>query len=83
MVELFQALKDYMWIMPLAIVQISLMGIALWQWVKNHNNLGSKKIIWLFMIIFLNFFGPMTFFAYLQKLNISNPENKDLYNWGA
>ncbi len=70
MEDIMQELMDLLWIIvPLLMVQLTLTGIALWQWNKKKENLGQNKLIWIFIILFLNFFGSVIFLIYSQGIN--------------
>lgn len=81
-------LKDFgelIWIiLPLAALQIILMGISLWEWNRKKTILGQNKIIWLLIIVFINFFGPISFLIYSQQISpISMTKNTEIDEWEA
>jgi hypothetical protein len=85
MVDSMQELIDLVWIIvPLLMVQITLTGTALWQWNKKKENLGQNKLIWILIILFLNFFGSVIFLIYSQGINAydtSTPSNGETDDW--
>ena len=80
-----QELMDVVWIIvPLIMVQITLTGIALWQWNKKKENLGQNKLIWILIILFTNFFGSVIFLIYSQGINaydIISTSNGETDDW--
>ena len=78
MVSMLEELGNLVWIiLPLAAIQIALMGVALWQWYKKKNYLGQNKLIWLLLIIFISSFGPIIFLLYSQRISESSDANKN------
>ncbi|MFX0085659.1 MAG: PLDc N-terminal domain-containing protein [Candidatus Hodarchaeota archaeon] len=78
MSSMLQDLENLIWIiLPLIVIQISLMGTALWQWYKKKNFLGQYKIIWILIILLMSFFGPIIFLIYSQGLETNRTINED------
>lgn len=72
MVNILQDLGELVWILlPLMATQIGLIIVGLWEWNRKKEILGQNKIIWLLIIIFINFFGPIIFLIYSQKISAS------------
>ena len=86
MADAIHILMDLLWIIaPLLMVQITLTGIALWQWNKKKENLGQNKLIWIIIILFINLFGAVIFLIYSQDIDASNTtvSNEETDNWGV
>lgn len=85
MFDFIPKLGALVWIiLPLMFFQIMLLTIGLWEWNKKKERLGHHKLIWLFFILFINFFGPLIFLAYSQKLNpLGYANNAEIDNWGG
>lgn len=72
MVNILQDFGELVWILlPLMATQIVLIVIGLWEWNRKKEFLGQNKIIWLLIIIFINFIGPIIFLIYSQKTSVS------------
>ncbi len=79
MSSMLQDLGKLIWIiLPLMVIQISLMGIGLWQWYKKKDFLGQHKILWILIILLMNFFGPIIFLIYSQRLEAYRTINEDV-----
>ena len=64
-------LGDLIWlILPLLILQLALMGIGLWEWNKKKENLGTKKVLWLLIILIFSIAGPIFFLLYSQRFDL-------------
>ena len=71
METLLQTLQEFLWILvPLLIIQITLMIIGLWDWSKKREFLGKNKLIWLLVIIFFNTIGPITYLYYTRRIQV-------------
>lgn len=85
MVDITQKLMDLVWIIvPLLMVHLTLTGIALWQWNKKKEILGQNKLIWILIILFINFFGSIIFLIYSQGINaydITTTSNGETDDW--
>lgn len=57
-----------MWslLIPVIIIQLLLMIIALVDWFKNENTNGPRWV-WLLIIVFINFIGPILYFIVGRK----------------
>ncbi|MHA1946529.1 MAG: PLDc N-terminal domain-containing protein [Candidatus Hodarchaeales archaeon] len=79
--ELIELLQELLWIIiPLALIQISLTIIALWDWYKKREYLGQNKLVWLLVILFFNFFGSVIYlwYSYTKIMKIDESEDE----WG-
>ncbi|MHA2305336.1 MAG: PLDc N-terminal domain-containing protein [Candidatus Hodarchaeales archaeon] len=82
MVDIIRELMDLLWILvPLLIFQITLTGIALWQWSKKKENLGQNKLIWILIILLVNLFGPIIFLMYSQRIDDTVPSDDGTDDW--
>ena len=50
-------------ILPLILIELGLMGFALWDLVRRKRVKGGNKIIWGIVIVVINFIGPILYFA--------------------
>ena len=79
--ELIELLQELLWIIiPLALIQISLTIIALWDWYKKREYLEQNKLVWLLVILFINFFGSVIYlwYSYTKIMKIDDSEDE----WG-
>lgn len=53
-------------IAPLLIVQLILLVLALVDWMKQENTRGPR-LLWLFIILFVNILGPILYFLFGKK----------------
>lgn len=53
-------------IAPFLVIQLILMIVALVDWVKINETRGPK-IMWIFIIIFINIIGPVLYFIIGRK----------------
>jgi hypothetical protein len=85
MFDFIPELGELVWIiLPLLFLQIFLLAIGLWEWNKKKENIGQNKVIWLLLILLINFFGPIIFLVYSQKLNPLGYANKaEIDDWGG
>ncbi len=51
-------------LIPLLIVQLTLMIIALLDAVKRENFKVGNKVIWILVIVLINIFGPIIYFIF-------------------
>ena len=64
-------LGDLIWIiLPFLILQLSLMVIGLWEWNKKKEYLGTKKVLWLIIILVFSMAGPIFFLLYSQRFDL-------------
>lgn len=60
--EVFDEIKDILpWLIPLFIIQLSLMIIALVDLVRRQKVRGDSKVVWALIIIFINLIGPIVY----------------------
>ncbi len=60
--DVFDEIKDMLlWLIPLLIIQLSLMVIALVDLVRRDKVRGDSKVVWALVIIFINFIGPIVY----------------------
>lgn len=53
-------------IAPILIVQLILLVLALVDWMKQENTRGPR-LLWLFIILFVNILGPFLYFLFGKK----------------
>lgn len=53
-------------IAPILIVQLILLVLALVDWMKQENTRGPR-LLWLFIILFVNILGPILYFLFAKK----------------
>ena len=62
MEEVFDELKDMLpWLIPLFILQVSLMIFALVDLIRREKVRGDSKVVWALIIIFINLIGPIVY----------------------
>lgn len=62
---------DLIWIIvPLLIIQLSLILIGIWEWNKKKEFLQNKKLLWLIIILIFSFAGPVFFLLYAQRFDV-------------
>ena len=60
--EVFDEIKDMLpWLIPLVIIQLSLMIIALVDLIRRQKVRGDSKVVWALIIIFINLRGPIVY----------------------
>ena len=60
--DVFEEIKDMLpWLIPLIIIQLTLMIIALVDLVRRQKVRGDSKVIWALIIIFINLVGPIVY----------------------
>lgn len=50
-------------ILPLIVLQLTLMIVALVHILRHDNYKTGNRILWIFIVIFLNLLGPILYFA--------------------
>ena len=48
-------------IIPLAAIQLGLLGFALYDLVKRNRVKGGSKLVWGLVIVFVSIFGPILY----------------------
>lgn len=62
-----EILKEMFWqLLPLIIVQIGLMIYALVDLIKRDRVRFNNKLIWLLIIVFINFIGPIIYLIFKE-----------------
>ena len=80
--QIIEFLKDWIWVLlPIFIVQISLTLIALWDWSKKREMLGQNKLVWLLLIVFFNFFGPIIYLWFSHTKIDTTPTDDSEDEW--
>ncbi|UCE12559.1 MAG: transcriptional regulator [Candidatus Heimdallarchaeota archaeon] len=70
MLDFLNDFGELIWIiLPLAALQLLLLAVSLWEWNRKKVTLGQNKLIWLLIIVFINFIGPIAFLIYTQRIN--------------
>lgn len=60
--------SDWQWIAPLLMVQVALQVAALRDLYKvSPYEVNGKKIVWLFVILFINTIGAILYFMFGKK----------------
>lgn len=50
-------------LIPLVLIQITLLGLALWDLLKSERRVkGGNKLVWAIVIVFVNLIGPLVYF---------------------
>jgi len=82
LLELLEFIQAFFWILiPIVLVQISLTVIALWDWYKKRDYLEQNKLVWLLIILFFNFFGPVIYLWYSHNKMVKIEDSED--DWGT
>ncbi len=82
MADVWTEIQELLWlIIPLAILQFTIMLIALRNWYKKRGLLGQNKLLWLLIILFVNLFGPIIWLYYSYNTLIESSEGID--EWEA
>ena len=55
--------EDILLIIPLAVIQLSLLGFALYDLVKRDRVRGGNKLVWGLLIVFVGIIGPILYLA--------------------
>ncbi|MHA1973947.1 MAG: PLDc N-terminal domain-containing protein [Candidatus Hodarchaeales archaeon] len=78
-------IENMLWIIiPLLIVQFTLILIAFIDWNKNKEYLGQNKLVWLAIICLVNTIGPIIYLIYSnRKLKGEIQEFEELDEWRA
>jgi hypothetical protein len=79
--NLLEILQDFFWIIiPLVVLEVSLLLIALLDWRRKREYLEQNKFIWLLVILFFNFFGPVIYLWYSHTKIMIVDDSED--EWG-
>ena len=81
LLELLEFFQEFFWIIiPIVLLQSSLLLIALWDWSKKREYLEQNKLIWLLVILFFNFFGPVIYLWFSHNKIMIVDDSED--DWG-
>ena len=58
-----QIIEFLPFLIPLAIAQYALMGYAIYHILTHKNYRVGNRVLWLVISIFINFIGPILYFA--------------------
>jgi membrane-anchored protein YejM (alkaline phosphatase superfamily) len=76
--DIIELLQELLWIIiPLVLIEITLMIFALMDWYKKREYLEQNKLIWLLVILFLNFFGPIIYLWYSHNKIMKIDDSED------
>ncbi|MHA2277120.1 MAG: PLD nuclease N-terminal domain-containing protein [Candidatus Kariarchaeaceae archaeon] len=76
--DIIELLQELLWlIIPLVLIEIALMIIALMDWYKKREYLEQNKLIWLLVILFFNFFGPIIYLWYSHNKIMKIDDSED------
>jgi hypothetical protein len=50
-------------LVPLVLVELGLLGFALYDLVKRKHVRGGNKLLWVIIIVVFEFFGPILYFV--------------------
>lgn len=59
--EIFELLP---FLIPLIVIELGLLIFALVDLVKREHVRGGNKIVWVLVIVFINFFGPIIYLIF-------------------
>ena len=60
--EVWEEIKDILpWLIPLVIIELTLMVVALVDLAKRKQVRGDSKVVWALLIIFVNIIGPIVY----------------------
>ena len=79
MANILTELQSLLWlILPLLVVQLLLLFIGIRDWRKKRDVLGTNRLIWLLIIIFINIIGPLVYLYYSHNsLYVSTHEEDE------
>lgn len=63
---MFEGAVNWSLLLPIIFIQLILMIVALVDWSKQENTNGPRWL-WLIIIIFVNFIGPIAYFIFGRK----------------
>ena len=76
--DIIKLLQELLWIIvPLILIELTLMVIALRDWYKKREYLDQNKLIWLLIILFFNFFGPIIYLWYSHNKIMKIDDTED------
>lgn len=60
-----QNLKEYLpFLIPVIIIQVTLAIVALIHVLKHPNYRFGNKVIWIFVVLFIQIIGPIVYFTF-------------------
>ena len=60
--EVWEEIKDILpWLIPLVIIELTLMVVALVDLAKRKQVRGDSKVVWALLIIFVNIIGSIVY----------------------
>ncbi len=60
--DVWEQIKDMLpWLIPLAVIELTLAVVALVDLARRKKVRGDSKIIWALLIIFINIIGPIVY----------------------
>jgi hypothetical protein len=64
----FQLLIDALpWVIPLVVLELALLVIAVVDIVRREYVTGGNKVVWLVVVIIVNFIGPIIYFIFGRR----------------
>ncbi|MBT9166648.1 MAG: Negative regulatory protein YxlE [Chloroflexi bacterium] len=54
-------------LIPLAVIQLALFGVALWDLIKRKRVTGGNKLVWGVVIVLISFIGPILYLIVGRK----------------
>ncbi|MDI7275228.1 MAG: PLDc N-terminal domain-containing protein [Anaerolineae bacterium] len=51
-------------LLPLVILQLALLAAALWDLAHRERVRGGNKLVWVLVIVLVNFIGPLVYFLF-------------------
>ncbi len=76
--DVWTEIQELLWIIiPLILIELTIMLIALRDWYKKRDLLDKDKHLWLALILFFNLFGPLVWLYYSSTKIIETSEGVD------
>jgi hypothetical protein len=64
----YQTIIDALpWVIPLIILELVLLVIAVVDIVRREYVTGGNKVVWLIVVIIINFIGPIIYFIFGRR----------------
>ncbi len=81
LLEVLEFFQEFFWILiPVILLEISLLLIAVRDWYKKREYLEQNKLIWLLIILFFNMIGPIIYLWYSHNKIMTVDDSED--EWG-
>lgn len=61
--------KYWMFILPLVVLQLLLMGIAIADIIKSSEFKIGNKVVWIFVSVLISLIGPIIYFVFGKEDN--------------